>query len=365
MGRQMMDQSRLYLAPSDQGSDGSRSYPLSDMPCMIGRASDCGVQLDFDRISRHHARFENSESGLILQDLESTNGTFVNHQRIAEPTPVQAGDTVHFADHGFVLQQRQSSGSTLLPNVATGTERATDTIVGFTALPTGFPVQAPEFFELLNDELVNGMSEPVKSANASLYGHALRARSTHPKLAAESGTLFRLAADLGEEARLAQLIRETCLKQAADAGLQSCLFLEVHPVECEDMDLLIDELLGLASRYRHMSLVCELPINALPEHGKLGHWQGKLARRDIEICATQVALDKPDLLSEIARHIDYLRLSSALGDSAIKTSAAALDGRARILADSINQAELVDQLAAAGAGLFQGPAIGKAQPIAG
>lgn len=360
-----MDQSRLYLAPTDQADDGSRSYPLSDMPCMVGRASDCAVQLDFDRISRHHARFDSGESGLILEDLESTNGTFVNHQRIEEPTPVQAGDTVHFADHGFVLQQRLSSGSTLLPNVAVGNERATDTIIGFTALPTGFPVQAPEFFELLNDELITGLSEPIQTASASLYGHALRGRSTHPKLAAESGTLFRLASDLGEEARLAQLIREICLKQAAEAGLQSCLFLEVHPVECEDMELLIDELLGLAARYRHLALVCELPISALPEPGKLGHWQGKLARRDIEICATQVTLDKPDLLAEIASRINYLRLSAALGDNAIRSAATALDKRARILVDSVNQADLVDHLTAAGAGLFQGPAVGKPQPIVG
>ncbi len=359
-----MNEQHLYLAPSDQTDSAGLSFPLGDIPCVIGRSGDCGLQLDFDRISRHHARFERHDGGLVLSDLESTNGTFVNHQRITDPTPVRAGDIVHFADHGFTLQQRQPDGSAQAQPRPTGRERATDTMVGFTALPTGFPVQAPEFFELLNDELVTGISEAIQAANGSRFGHALRARSTHPKLAAESGTLFRLAADLGEEARLAQIVRETCLRQAAKAGLQSCLFLEVHPVECEDIDILVDDLLSLASRYRHMALVCELPVSALAKTSLLGSLQAKLARREIEICATQIPLDKLDLLAESARHIDYLRCSAAAGNSAIAAAARALDGRARILTDAVGQAEDIPDLVTAGASLFQGAAIGTPQPIA-
>lgn len=360
-----MDEKHLYLAPAEETEGSLQPHRLSQMPCTVGRAGDCTLQLDFDRISRHHARFEIADQGLIVRDLDSTNGTFVNHQRINDPTPVQAGDSVHFADHGFVLQQRESGGSTMLPHRPSGKERATDTIIGFTALPTGFPVQAPEFFELLNDELVTGISEPIQTASGALFGHALRARSTHPKLAAESGTLFRLASDLGEEARLAQLIRETCLKQAASVGMQSLLFLEVHPAECEDLEFLVDELLGLAARYRHLALVCELPITALTDPSQLGQVRSKLAKRDIEICATQMPADKPDMLADCASQVDYLRCSSALGDSSISAFAGAMQGQARVLVDGISQAELVEDLAAAGASLFQGPALGMPQPIEG
>ncbi|TVQ40318.1 MAG: FHA domain-containing protein [Wenzhouxiangella sp.] len=359
-----MNEKRFYLAPSEDGDTLTETYPVSELPCVVGRAGDCGLQLDFDRISRHHARFEAHAEGLAISDLDSTNGTFVNHQRIDEATPVHAGDIVHFADHGFTLKQRRPGGATIPPAQGSGRERASDTIIGFTALPTGFPVQAPEFFELLNDELVTATSEPIEAANGSRFGHALRARSTHPRLAAEAGTLFRLASDLGEEARLAQLVREVCLKQAAAAGLQSYLFLEVHPVECEDLEILVDELLSLAARYRHLALVCELPIPALPGPGVLGQLQGRLARRDIEICGIQIPPDNLDLLADSARHLSYLRFSAAVGDAAIAGAARALDNRARILVDAVNRREEIQDLATAGASLFQGSAIGQPLPIA-
>ena len=46
-----------------------------------------------------------------------------------------------------------------------------------------------------------------------------------------------------------------CLELADKAGMQSNLILQVHPVECEEIDLLVDEWLELAERFRHLALV--------------------------------------------------------------------------------------------------------------
>lgn len=358
-----MEDKQFYLEPEKaDAAGGPDRYPVSDLPCLVGRATECGVCIDFDRISRRHARFDRVDGELLLVDLDSTNGTFVNHRRIDEATPVQPGDSIHFADHGFVLQQRLPSGATLPHQQAAG-RTAGDTIIGFTALPTGFPVQAPEFFELLNDGLVTGLSESIQTAGGSPFGHSLRARSTHPRLAADAGTLFRLASDLGEEARLAQLVRETCLAQAAAAGLQSNLFIEVHPVECEDDDLLIDELVGLAGRFRQLALVCDFPVTALARADRLAEVRSKLGRRDIEICGTGIPAKQLDLLAGSARHLDYLRLPAAAGLDAIAAAARAVDGKARILVDGIGDSQAVASLSDAGANLFQGPGIAKPEPI--
>ena len=62
---------------------------------VIGRSAEGHGSLGGDaEISREHARVTKSGSGLVIEDLGSTNGTMVNGQRIAAPTPLRAGDTV-------------------------------------------------------------------------------------------------------------------------------------------------------------------------------------------------------------------------------------------------------------------------------
>jgi pSer/pThr/pTyr-binding forkhead associated (FHA) protein len=350
-----------YLEAGDDPSSPEEQFALDSLPCIVGRGSDCGLQLDFDRISRKHARFEKTDQGLLLSDLDSTNGTFVNHERISAPTLINPGDILHFADHAFCLQLRESSGNTLHFHPQEARQKASETIIGFTAAPTGFPVQAPEFFELLNDEQITGTKQPIKTAGGTLYGHSLRARSTHPKLAADSTTLFRLAEDLGEEIRLAQMVRKICIDQASNSNLQTMLFVDTHPIELEEPDDLLDEFSGLASRYRHLALVCELPVDALTNLEFLQTMRKKFNGMEIEICARS---NQPDnSLGQLASLVDYVRLSAALSPDTVQQATEALGGRARILIDGVDQSAQIETFNQAGAQLFQGQALGRPSDI--
>jgi hypothetical protein len=84
-----------------QGSLAGTSVPLGDQPISIGRAPDSTIVLDDDYVSHRHARIAPDAQGRwIVDDLGSTNGTYLDRQRITGPTavangvPIRIGKTV-------------------------------------------------------------------------------------------------------------------------------------------------------------------------------------------------------------------------------------------------------------------------------
>jgi pSer/pThr/pTyr-binding forkhead associated (FHA) protein len=71
----------------------------------LGRAARADFVLDVPLVSRFHCRFTSSnEGGLLLEDLESTNGTFVNDKRVARMTIAQ-GDRVRVGRVELVVER--------------------------------------------------------------------------------------------------------------------------------------------------------------------------------------------------------------------------------------------------------------------
>jgi pSer/pThr/pTyr-binding forkhead associated (FHA) protein len=78
-----------------RGADGRRLAARKlDGPVQIGRGPACDLRLEDAYVSNVHARIFPRGDGWYVEDLGSTNGTFVNEERIAAPAPVRAGDRV-------------------------------------------------------------------------------------------------------------------------------------------------------------------------------------------------------------------------------------------------------------------------------
>ena len=77
-----------------QGNQAGLSADLAGGVVMIGRGADCQLILDDDYVSTRHARVVSTPNGIYVEDLGSTNGTYVNGQRITAPTTITFADTV-------------------------------------------------------------------------------------------------------------------------------------------------------------------------------------------------------------------------------------------------------------------------------
>jgi pSer/pThr/pTyr-binding forkhead associated (FHA) protein len=68
--------------------------PLGSSPIIIGRASDATVVLEDDFVSTHHARLTPNGTHWIVEDLGSTNGTWIDRTRVTAPMVLQPGTTL-------------------------------------------------------------------------------------------------------------------------------------------------------------------------------------------------------------------------------------------------------------------------------
>lgn len=74
-------------------------------PLTIGRVADNDLQLSDDRVSRHHAVIEMQDAGaLVLRDLGSRNGTFVDGRRLAGPQVLNGGEQLRIGDQQLLVQ---------------------------------------------------------------------------------------------------------------------------------------------------------------------------------------------------------------------------------------------------------------------
>jgi pSer/pThr/pTyr-binding forkhead associated (FHA) protein len=110
-----------------QGADyrltrGSHAFALQNGENLIGRDPGVDVFLDHPSVSRHHARISITAGRVVLEDLNSRNGTCVDGRRITSPADLHDGAivgvgpiTLTFVSLSGVGSTRPMSGSVGLP----------------------------------------------------------------------------------------------------------------------------------------------------------------------------------------------------------------------------------------------------------
>ncbi|HEX9303852.1 MAG TPA: SpoIIE family protein phosphatase [Thermoanaerobaculia bacterium] len=105
----------------------ARKFPLEKPVTSIGRSSMNDLPISDKMLSRQHARIvKDDDGGLVVEDLGSRNGTFLNGDRLATPQPLKAGDRITL---GGVTLKLESESTTRVRIEAGGTDALDNTIL--------------------------------------------------------------------------------------------------------------------------------------------------------------------------------------------------------------------------------------------
>ncbi len=94
--------SRLIIT---SGARAGQELPLSSEPLTIGRSGESGLVIRDDYTSTHHARLLLWNDEWMIQDLDSTNGTFLGGKRVTVPTQIPLNTPIKIGSTTFELRR--------------------------------------------------------------------------------------------------------------------------------------------------------------------------------------------------------------------------------------------------------------------
>jgi EAL domain-containing protein (putative c-di-GMP-specific phosphodiesterase class I) len=213
-----------FLSGQIADSEPNREYPIHKVPFSIGRRSDSSLPIALGCISKNHAEITATESGgLLLCELGSTNGTFVNGEQIKAGSKVElkSNDLIHFAAVVFRVGRKDESEN----------EKAqTHTIQKDVCDQALAMIQ---FERLISDGGLFPHFQPlVKLSDQSRIGYEVLGRSRLFGLQTPY-EMFTAASQLGLEAQLSEAFRLRGVEIGTAFGPGMNLFVNTHPKELD------------------------------------------------------------------------------------------------------------------------------------
>jgi len=200
--------------------------PITSNPFVIGRDQVCDLSMTSNEISRKHAQIRMDESSLLVDDLNSTNGTFLNRLPVSAPSRIRQGDVLHFGNVEFRVNRRLQWD---ISNTNTQIINNPDTI------KTGKFVDYAreiEFLLMLEQADVDTWFQPIiELVHERTIGYEVLGRGNRAGLPQDPAQLLNLGEKLKKEVELSELFRLRGVQLGTALPGNPLLFLNTHPGE--------------------------------------------------------------------------------------------------------------------------------------
>src|SRR5712691_8213577 len=94
-----------------RGSKKKRSLRLRSEETIVGRQSGCDLRIPSSSVSRRHCRLSFRDGYLTVEDLESSNGTYVNGEKVKGQHVVRPGDQLEIGPLTFLVKYQLSQAA--------------------------------------------------------------------------------------------------------------------------------------------------------------------------------------------------------------------------------------------------------------
>ncbi len=229
---------------SGQVDDGEpvREIPINTLPFRVGRRADVSFRIPSPTVSNLHAEIVEREGHLILMDLGSTNGTFINGYRISAESRLHEGDLIQFANVVLRLKRQDPM-------------KDAETLQGENCDRAMALIQ---FDRLMTERAVVPFFQPiVRSRGGQTVGYEVLGRS-HLFGLKTPCVMFQAASQLNLEGELSRLCRRVGLEASSQLPSLRRLYLNTHPSEMLDLAVLQLSLQEIREEFPNYPMTLEI-----------------------------------------------------------------------------------------------------------
>lgn len=274
-------------------------------PFTIGRDSAADLEVESNRVSRKHAAIVRTDHGYVVQDLESTNGTYVNGIKMAEGV-LNDGDVLVLADVELTFFTGQVSDR------ITATQVMTQPVSGRQTDAVDLILQVRRLQETLTHRSITSRFQPIVAMETGdVFGYqAIRELDGMPVRSRQASIVE------GTECRLTERINQQHRLVAAEMARQldddTRLFFSLQVSEVS-ADFLPESLSRLAEIIEHRhKMVAEIPETAVCDIPYFRQFVEQLRERNIDIAYGGFCGGPAQLADWSNVAPDYLKLAPTL-----------------------------------------------------
>ncbi len=290
--------SAWFFAGQVDGSEPAKHVPIHATPFKIGRRSHLPLTLPCESVSKEHAEIIERDNKLYVRDLGSTNGTFVNGERV-EPDReehISEGDIIQFATVVFRVgsEAKRTESGTIAEDTC---DRA---------------LAMMQFDRLINDGAVVPFFQPIVTMTDTpeIIGFEALGRSRLFGLQTPN-EMFTTASKLNLEAELSRVLRTRGLEIATKFPEELNLFVNTHPMELSE-GALNDSLNEIRNAHPTRKLTLEIHEGAITSPVMIRELRAVLDDLDIRLAFDDFGAGQARLVELGEVRPDYLKFDIKL-----------------------------------------------------
>ncbi len=268
--------------------------PVTPLPFQVGRKPGISLCLPIPQVSKLHAEIYEHSGALWLRDNNSTNGTYVNGNRVVGESRLNDGDMIQFASQVFRLQFEHQA--------------LTEATIGTTHCDRALLLLQLDRL-LVGREVVPHFQPIVSLADGALFGFEILGRSQLFGLQTPKA-IFDIAAMFDLEQAVSELFRSAGAGQGSRLPGMPNLFLNTHPTELGTPEL-VESISSLRDLYPQVPFTLEIHEAAVTSPAAIAELRARLLELQVGIAYDDFGAGQSRLLELVEVPPDYIKFDMA------------------------------------------------------